>query len=110
MLNKEYKRTGGRTLITLGKQEIDFSKNFQLYLLTKDPTVVIPPHISCRTTIVNYSITRSSLESQTLNHVLGVERPDVEEKHQKELKLQGEYRVHLKQLEFSLSGTKRIRR
>lgn len=102
VLNKEYKRTGGRTLIELGNQDIDFSKDFQLYLLTRDPTVTIAPHISSRTTIVNFTITRNSLASQALNQVLQAERPEVEEKRLSLIKLHGEYKVHLRQLETNL--------
>lgn len=102
VLNKEYKKTGGRILIELGNQDIDFSKDFQLYLLTRDPSIVIPPHISARTTVVNFSVTRSSLESQALNKILKAERPDVEEKRLQLIKLQSEYKVHLRQLESQL--------
>lgn len=102
VLNREYKRTGGRTLIELGNQDIDFSKDFQLYLLTRDPSVTIAPHISSRTTVVNFTITRSSLTSQALNQVLQAERPDVEEKRLSLIRLQGEYKVHLRQLETNL--------
>lgn len=102
VLNKEYKRTGGRTLITLGRQDIDFSSDFKLYLLTRDPSIVVPPHISSRTTVINYTVTRSSLESQALNEVLQVERPDVEEKRKELIQLQSEYKVHLRQLETNL--------
>lgn len=102
ILNKEYKRTGGRTLIELGNQDIDFSKDFKLYLLTRDPSVTIAPHISSRTTVVNFTITRSSLTSQALNQVLQAERPDVEEKRLSLIRLQGEYKIHLRQLETNL--------
>lgn len=102
ILNKEYKHTGGRTLIELGNQNIDFSKDFQLYLMTRDPSVIIAPHISSRTTLVNFTITRSSLTSQALNRVLQAERPDVEEKRLSLIRLQGEYKVHLRQLETNL--------
>lgn len=102
VLNKEYKHTGGRTLIELGSQSIDFSKDFQLYLLTRDPSIQIAPHISSRTTVVNFTITRSSLSSQTLNQVLQVERPDVEKRRLSLISLQGEYKLHLRQLETNL--------
>lgn len=102
VLNKEYKHTGGRTLVELGNQDIDFSKDFKLYLMTRDPSIAIAPHISCRTTVVNFTITRSSLASQALNQVLQAERPEVEEKRLSLIKLHGEYKVHLRQLETNL--------
>ncbi|ANB15355.1 dynein heavy chain [Sugiyamaella lignohabitans] len=102
VLNKEYKKTGGRTLIDLNKQEIDFSNNFKLYLLTRDPSYIVPPHVSSRTTVINFTITRSSLENQTINMVLRTERPDIEKKRNELVRLQGEYKVHLRQLELDL--------
>lgn len=43
-----------------------------------------------RVTFVNFTVTRSSLQSQCLNEVLKAERPDVDEKRSDLLKLQGE--------------------
>lgn len=102
ILAREYKRTGGRTLIDFGKQEIDFSTNFKLYLLTRDPVVNVASYISSRMTLVNFTITRDSLETQALNSVLKLERPDVEQKRLELVKLQSEYKIHLHQLELEL--------
>lgn len=102
VLNKEYQRTGGRVLIQLGKQEIDFSPAFKLYLSTRDPLASFPPDICSRTTFVNFTVTQSSLQSQSLNDVLKVERPDVDERRSNLLKLQGEFKIHLRQLEKRL--------
>lgn len=53
-------------------------------------------------TFVNFTVTRSSLQSQCLNEVLKAERPDVDEKRSDLLKLQGEFQLRLRQLEKSL--------
>lgn len=50
-------------------------------------------------TFVNFTVTRASLEMQCLNQVLRSERPDVDEKRNDLLKLQGEFAVRLRQLE-----------
>ena len=42
-----------------------------------------------RVTIVNFTVTRSSLQSQCLNQVLKAERPDIDQKRSDLLKLQG---------------------
>ena len=39
VLNRELRRTGGRVLIRLGDQDIDFSPSFTIFLSTRDPTV-----------------------------------------------------------------------
>lgn len=102
VLNKEYQKTGGRVLIQLGKQEIDFSPAFKIYLSTRDPSATFPPDICSRTTFVNFTVTQSSLQTQSLNDVLKSERPDVDERRSNLIKLQGEFKVHLRQLEKRL--------
>ncbi|KAL8873373.1 MAG: hypothetical protein Q9174_001143, partial [Haloplaca sp. 1 TL-2023] len=102
VLNKEYQKTGGRVLIQLGKQEIDFSPAFNLYLSTRDPSAVFPPDICSRTTLVNFTVTRSSLQTQSLNDVLKSERPDVDQRRSNLVKMQGEFHAHLRKLEDRL--------
>ena len=102
VLNKEYQKTGGRVLIQLGKQEIDFSPSFQLYLSTRDPSAKFAPDVCSRTTFINFTVTRSSLETQSLNDVLKAERPDVDKRRTNLVKMQGEFDTNLRQLEKRL--------
>lgn len=102
VLNKEYQKTGGRVLIQLGKQEIDFSPAFKLYLSTRDPSAMFPPDICSRTTFVNFTVTQSSLQTQSLNDVLKSERPDVDRRRSNLVKMQGEFNTHLRGLEKRL--------
>ena len=55
-----------------------------------------------RVTLVNFSITRASLEMQCLHQVLRSERPDIDEKRNDLLRLQGEFAIRLRQLEKAL--------
>ncbi|XP_037072682.1 LOW QUALITY PROTEIN: dynein heavy chain, cytoplasmic-like [Pollicipes pollicipes] len=102
VLNRELRRTGGRVLVTLGDQDIDLSPTFTIFLSTRDPTVEFPADICSRVTFVNFTVTRSSLQSQCLNQVLKAERPDIDEKRADLLKLQGEFHLRLRHLEKSL--------
>ncbi|CAJ0883095.1 1976_t:CDS:10 [Entrophospora sp. SA101] len=102
VLNKELRRTGGRVLIRLGGQDIDFSPSFTLFLSTRDPSINFPPDVCSRVTFVNFTVTRGSLQSQCLNQVLKVERPDTDKKRTDVIKLQGEFRLKLRHLEKSL--------
>lgn len=70
-------------------QDIDLSPAFTIFLSTRDPTVEFPPDICSRVTFVNFTVTRSSLQSQCLNQVLKAERPDIDDKRSNLLKLQG---------------------
>ena len=99
VLNKEIRRTGGRVLIRLGNQDIDFSPAFTMFLATRDPSVEFSPDICSRVTFVNFTMTRGSLQSQSLDQVLKVERPDTERKRTDLMKVQGEFRLRLRTLE-----------
>jgi len=55
--------------------------------------VEFPPDLCSRVTFVNFTVTRSSLQSQCLNQVLKAERPDVDAKRSDLLKLQGLFSV-----------------
>ncbi|TDL28876.1 dynein heavy chain protein 1 [Rickenella mellea] len=99
VLNKEIRRTGGRVLIRLGSQDIDFSPSFTMFLSTRDPSVDFSPDICSRVTFVNFTMTRSSLQSQSLDQVLKVERPDTERRRTDLMKVQGEFRLRLRTLE-----------
>ncbi|KDQ54817.1 hypothetical protein JAAARDRAFT_37924 [Jaapia argillacea MUCL 33604] len=99
VLNKEIRRTGGRVLIRLGNQDIDFSPSFTMFLTTRDPSVEFSPDICSRVTFVNFTMTRSSLQSQSLDQVLKVERPDTERRRTDLMKVQGEFRLRLRTLE-----------
>ena len=102
VLNKEYQKTGGRVLIQLGKQEIDFSPAFKLYLTTRDPSAKFAPDICSRTTFANFTVTQSSLQTQALNDVLKSERPEVDKRRMNLVKLQGEFTTNLRRLEKRL--------
>ena len=102
VLNRELRKTGGRVLITLGDQDIDLSPTFTIFLSTRDPTVEFPPDICSRVTFVNFTVTRSSLQTQCLNQVLKAERPDIDQKRSDLLKLQGEFQLRLRHLEKNL--------
>lgn len=84
------------------RQDIDLSPAFTIFLSTRDPTVEFPPDLCSRVTLVNFTVTRSSLQSQCLNQVLKAERPDIDDKRSNLLKLQGEFQLRLRQLEKNL--------
>ncbi|KAI0242051.1 dynein heavy chain [Massospora cicadina] len=102
VLNRELRRTGGRVLIRVGGQDIDFSPSFMLFLSTRDPSVNFPPDVCSRVTFVNFTVTRGSLMSQCLNRVLKAESPETDRKRADLVKLQGEFRLRLRHLEKSL--------
>ncbi|KDO30766.1 hypothetical protein SPRG_04667 [Saprolegnia parasitica CBS 223.65] len=102
VLNRELYKTGGRVLIRLAGEEIDYSPDFRLFLITRDPSCRFSPDICSRVTFVNFTVTPSSLESQALALLLKSEEPEIDAKRSSLLKLQGEYNAKLRQLEDAL--------
>ncbi|ETB60571.1 dynein heavy chain-like protein [Plasmodium yoelii 17X] len=102
VLNQETHKQGGRLLIVIGDSEIDFSPNFNLFLTSRDANLQFTPDICSRVTFCNFTLTPSSLQNQCLNMILKNERPDIDKKRRDILKLQGEYKVKIRELEESL--------
>ncbi|CAK0878751.1 unnamed protein product [Prorocentrum cordatum] len=102
VLNKETFKQGPRVLISLGDQDIDFSPSFEMYMCTRDSTAQFTPDLCSRVTFVNFTVTPSSLQSQCMNALLKSERPDVDKKRADMLKLQGEFKVKIRELEDGL--------
>ena len=102
VLNKEIYKTGGRVLIRVGDLEIDFSQNFNMFMVTRDSNANFTPDLCSRVTFVNFTVTMSSLQNQCLNIFLRNERPDVDQKRTDLLKLQGEFKVRIRELEEKL--------
>jgi len=105
VLNKEIHKTNGRVLIRVGDQDIDFSPSFKMFMITRDSNAQFTPDLCSRVTFCNFTVTPSSLQSQCLNIYLKNERPEIEQKRQDLLKLQGECKVKLRELEDKLLNT-----
>ena len=90
VLNKEIHKTNGRVLIRVGDQDIDFSPSFKMFMITRDSQAQFTPDLCSRVTFCNFTVTPSSLQNQFLNIYLKNERPEIEQKRQDLLKLQGE--------------------
>ena len=99
ILNKELQRTGGRTLVRIGSEEVDYSPKFRIILSTKNPAVQLTPDLCSRVTLVNFTVTPDSLESQSLSEVVKAMKPELESQREALLKLQGEQNVKLRELE-----------
>lgn len=67
VLNKEVYQTGGRVLIRVGDQEIDFNQDFSMYMITRDSHAKFTPDLCSRVTFINFTTTPSSLQDQCLN-------------------------------------------
>lgn len=102
VLNREFVKKAGRNMVQIGNQDIDLSDDPTILLTATDPNIQFSPDLCSRVTMVNFTVTRSSLHSQCLNQVLRSERPDVDAKRNKLLALQGECQAKLHRLEKDL--------
>lgn len=102
VLSGEKRRTGGRTLVRLGKTDVDWAPAFRLVLATRHAGVTLPPHVFARVQVVNFTVTRKSLQAQSLERVLRAERPEVEAQRADLLQMQGEFARRLLRLERAL--------
>jgi len=99
ILNREIQRTGGRSLVRIGTEDVDYSPKFNIILTTKNPAAKLTPDLCSRVTLVNFTVTPDSLQSQSMSRILQCEKPEVEEQRINLLKLQGEQNVKLRELE-----------
>uniref|UniRef100_A0A095ANS1 Dynein heavy chain 6, axonemal n=1 Tax=Schistosoma haematobium TaxID=6185 RepID=A0A095ANS1_SCHHA len=79
ILLKQTFMSGGRLLIRLGDNDIEYNQNFRLYITTKLSNPHYLPDISIKVTIINFTVTLNGLEDQLLNDVTSIERPELEE-------------------------------
>ena len=77
---KQLFKQGGRLLIRLGEQDIDYDENFRFYITTKLPNPHYLPDVCIKTTIINFMITMDGLEDQLLAVCVQEELPDLAEK------------------------------
>ena len=99
VLNREIQRTGGRSLVRIGTEDVDYSPKFSIVLSTKNPAVSLTPDLCSRVTLVNFTVTPASLQSQSLSRIVKSEKPELEQQRANLLKLQGEQNVKLRELE-----------
>jgi len=99
ILNKEIQRTGGRSLVRIGTEDVDYSPKFNIILTTKNPAVKLTPDICSRVTLINFTVTPAGLQSQSLSRILEYEKPELEKQRNDILKMQGEQNVKLRGLE-----------
>lgn len=102
LLNHDFEKVGGRRLVRIGNRDVDCSPAFTLFLHTRDPSVKITPYVLSRTTVTDFTLTESSIETQVMNITLANDRPDIEKQRLDLVKLNGEYKQKLQNLENNL--------
>mmetsp|Transcript_4972 Transcript_4972/g.18687 ORF Transcript_4972/g.18687 Transcript_4972/m.18687 type:complete len:4187 (-) Transcript_4972:2731-15291(-) len=80
LLLKQTFKQGGRTLIHINDQDVDYNKNFKLYMTTKLSNPYYPPEIQIKVSLINFTVTLKGLEDQLLGDVVAHEKADLEKK------------------------------
>ena len=102
VLQKSYYKSGMRTIIRIGDNNVDYDANFKLFMTTKIPNPHYLPEISIKVTLINFTVTMQGLESQLLGDVVIAERSDIE-KNKIKLSLQmASDKKQLKELEAKI--------
>eukprot|EP00960_Hanusia_phi_P074744 768303-Hanusia_phi.AAC.2 len=102
LLRKDQVRQGPRWMIQIGEKLVDFNESFQLYMITRNPSIEVPPDGRPLVTDVNFSITKSGLESQLLALTIQNEKPKLEVEKSELLQREEEQKMSLSELEKQL--------
>jgi dynein heavy chain len=79
LLLQQTVKQGGRTIIRLGNQDIDYNPSFRLFLTTKLANPHYLPDIFIKVNIINFTVTSVGLEDQLLGDVVRNEKAELEE-------------------------------
>ena len=95
-------KKGRAYFVKLGDKEVEFHKDFKLFMHTKLSNPHYGPEIQAETTLINFTVTELGLEDQLLALVVNKERPDLEETKTQLIIQNTEFTIKLKELEDGL--------
>lgn len=105
LLRRDLASQGSRHVVQIGEKAVDYNPAFRLYMTTKNPRPNLPPDACGLVSVVNFTVTRSGLESQLLSVTLKHEQPQLEEQKSELLRQEEEQKVSLARLEKELLET-----
>ena len=79
VLTRSIVKKGTREVLKLGDKELDYNRDFRLYITTKLPNPHYTPEVSTKAAIVNFAVKEQGLESQLLAVVVRMEEPKMEQ-------------------------------
>ena len=51
-----------------------------MFLITRNPSIYLPPNVYSLINVLNYSVTKSGLEGKLLSIIINIEQPELEQK------------------------------
>ena len=79
VLNKSIIMIGKKAIIKIGGNDIEYNKNFKLYITTRMSNPHYTPEVSTKVCLVNFTVKESGLEEQCLGIVVKKEQPNLEQ-------------------------------
>lgn len=102
LIRRETLKVGARSVIKVGEKTVDFNENFNLYLATRDNSIELSSSLLSSLLIVNFTVTRSGLESLLLALTIEMEQPELEIKKNELLEQQARIKIELADVEKML--------
>lgn len=93
IVRRDLQQEGSRVVVNVGDKTVDYSPEFKLYLATRNSSLHLTSNTKALVTFINYSVTRSGLESKLLSMVINHEQPQIEEKKSELLRQKIDSRV-----------------
>jgi len=101
-LRKDFRHQGPRWVVLVGDKFIDYSEGFRLFLCTRNSGIEIQPARRALLAIINFTVTRSGLESKLLSIIINHEKPELEEKNQQLSQQEESLKIQLETLQKML--------
>lgn len=95
VLRKDLIHQGPRWVVQCGDKTVDFNDGFRLFFATRDSFLDIPPNAAPLVVIVNFTVTKSGLESQLLSITINFEEPELEKKKTEILQEEENFKIKL---------------
>ncbi|CCE82560.1 Piso0_002290 [Millerozyma farinosa CBS 7064] len=102
ILRNEISHTGGRRTIEINGKVVDISADFRMILYSRDAHLTLSSFVLARTSIINFAITKGSIETMILDSTLKELEPDIDIKRNSQMTLHNEYIMQLHSLEEEL--------
>lgn len=102
VLRRDLQQEGSRVVVKVGDKAVDYSPQFKLYLACRNAALRLPSNTHALVCLINYSVTRSGLESKLLSMVINHEQPELESKKMELLENEDRLKGSLVRLEDEL--------
>ena len=102
LIRRDLLHQGPKLVVNVGDKQIDFSENFRLILVTRNPSPNLTPDAKASVVQVNFTVTRSGLEGQLLGTTIQHEQPELEKAKTEMLQEEEILKIQIASLEKDL--------